>query len=155
MSPLELCDTRTRATQTFVPADPLGQLGLFVCGPTVCDLPHLGHATTYTQFDFLVRLLRARGFAVTYVQNITDVDDKIIRRGARAGNRRARARAHAARRATGRDRSSLGRFDENQLAAAEPLRDRACPVDLGVRVGARVVDALDVYAGHLHHAASS
>jgi hypothetical protein len=46
--------------------------------------PHLGHAKTYTQFDFLIRLLRARGFAVTYVQNITDVDDKIIRRRDRA-----------------------------------------------------------------------
>lgn len=79
MSPLQLYDTRTRAEQTFVPADPPGQVGLFVCGPTVYDLPHLGHAKTYTQFDFLVRLLRARGFAVTYVQNITDVDDKIIR----------------------------------------------------------------------------
>ena len=80
MSPLQLYDTRTRAKQTFVPADPSGRVGLFVCGPTVYDLPHLGHAKTYTQFDFLVRLLRARGFAVTYVQNITDVDDKIIRR---------------------------------------------------------------------------
>jgi hypothetical protein len=59
MSPLQLCNTRTRAKQTFVPADPSGQVGLFVCGPTVYDLPHLGHAKTYTQFDFLVRLLRA------------------------------------------------------------------------------------------------
>jgi cysteinyl-tRNA synthetase len=54
-----------------VPADPSRQVGLFVCGPTVYDLPHLGHAKTYTHFDFLARLL---------VQNITDVDDKIIRR---------------------------------------------------------------------------
>jgi hypothetical protein len=44
---------------------------------------------------------------------------------------------------------------EDQLAEAEPLRDRACPIDLGIRVAARVVDGLDVYAGHLHHAASS
>ena len=54
-----------------MPADPSRQVGLFVCGPTVYDLPHLGHAKTYTHFDFLARLL---------VQNITDVDDKIIRR---------------------------------------------------------------------------
>ena len=52
MSPLQPYNTRTRARQTFVPADPGGQVGLFVCGPTVCDLPHLGHAKTYTQFDF-------------------------------------------------------------------------------------------------------
>jgi len=63
-----------------VAGDSSGHVGLFVCGPTVYDLPHLGHAKTYTQFDFLVRLLRACGFAVTYVQNITAVDDKIIRR---------------------------------------------------------------------------
>jgi cysteinyl-tRNA synthetase len=80
MSPLQLYNTRTRAKETFVPAAPSGQVGLFVCGPTVYDLPHLGHAKTYTQFDFLVRLLRARDFAVTYVQNVTDVDDKIIAR---------------------------------------------------------------------------
>jgi cysteinyl-tRNA synthetase len=85
MSPLQLYNTRTRAKETFVPADPSGQVGLFVCGPTVYDLPHLGHAKTYTQFDFLVRLLRARGFAVTYVQNITDVDDRIIRRARELG----------------------------------------------------------------------
>jgi hypothetical protein len=59
MSPLQLYNTRTRAKQTFVPADPSGQVGLFVCGPTAYDLPHPGHAKTYTQFDFLVRLLRA------------------------------------------------------------------------------------------------
>jgi cysteinyl-tRNA synthetase len=51
----------------------------------VNDLPHLRHAKTYTQFDFLVRLPRPRGFAVTYVQNITDVDDKIIRRAHELG----------------------------------------------------------------------
>jgi cysteinyl-tRNA synthetase len=44
MSPLQLYNTRTRAKETFVPADPSGQVGLFVCGPTVYDLPHLGHA---------------------------------------------------------------------------------------------------------------
>ncbi len=85
MSPLQLYNTRARTKQTFVPADPSGHVGLFVCGPTVYDVPHLGHAKTYTQFDFLVRLLRARGFAVTYVQNITDVDDKIIRRARELG----------------------------------------------------------------------
>jgi cysteinyl-tRNA synthetase len=54
MSPLQLYNTRTRAKQTFVPADASGQVGLFVCGPTVYDLPQLGHAKTYTQFDILV-----------------------------------------------------------------------------------------------------
>jgi hypothetical protein len=85
LSPLQLHTTRTRAKQTFVPADPTRQVGLFDRGPTVSDLPHLGHAKTHTQFDLLVRLLRTRGLAVTYVQNITDVDDKIIRRARELG----------------------------------------------------------------------
>jgi cysteinyl-tRNA synthetase len=49
MSPLQLHNTRTRAKQTFAPADPSGHAGLFVCGPTVYDTPHLGHAKTYTR----------------------------------------------------------------------------------------------------------
>ncbi|PIX67883.1 cysteine--tRNA ligase [Candidatus Shapirobacteria bacterium CG_4_8_14_3_um_filter_35_11] len=55
-------------------------VNLFVCGPTVYDYPHLGHAKTYIQFDFVVRYLRWRGYDVTYLQNITDIDDKIINR---------------------------------------------------------------------------
>src|SRR4051794_5227665 len=66
-SPLQLNDARTRAKQTFVPGDPPGRVGLFVCGPTVYDLPHLGHAKAYTHLDFLARLARTRGFVVTYV----------------------------------------------------------------------------------------
>src|ERR671914_718574 len=85
MNSVQLYNTRTRAKETFVPADPSGNVRLFVCGPTVYELPHLGHAKTYTQFDFIVRFLRARGYAVTYVQNITDVDDKIIRRARELG----------------------------------------------------------------------
>lgn len=51
-----------------------------MCGPTVYDAPHLGHAKTYTQFDFIVRYLRKKGYDVFYLQNITDIDDKIIQR---------------------------------------------------------------------------
>lgn len=53
---------------------------MFVCGPTVYDFPHLGHAKTYTQFDFIARCLRRQGLNVFYLQNITDIDDKIINR---------------------------------------------------------------------------
>jgi cysteinyl-tRNA synthetase len=56
-----------------------GKVKLFVCGPTVYDMPHLGHAKTYTQFDFIVRYLRKQ-YDVFYLQNITDIDDKIINR---------------------------------------------------------------------------
>ncbi len=62
-----------------------GDLKLFVCGPTVYDVIHIGNARTYIVFDNFVRYLRARGFQVYYLQNITDVDDKIIERARIAG----------------------------------------------------------------------
>ena len=55
-------------------------LRLFVCGITVNDVPHIGHARTYLFFDLFVRYLRAQKWRVQYIQNITDVDDKIIAR---------------------------------------------------------------------------
>ena len=67
--------------ETFEP----GKIKFFVCGPTVYDYSHLGHAKTYTQFDFIVRYLRYRGYDVFYLQNVTDVDDKIIRRARERG----------------------------------------------------------------------
>ena len=62
-----------------------GKINFFVCGPTVYDYPHLGHAKTYTQFDFIVKYLRSRGYDIYYLQNITDIDDKIIRRARERG----------------------------------------------------------------------
>ena len=56
------------------------RLNLFVCGPTVYDLSHLGHARTYIAFDVIVRYLRQSGYKIFYLQNITDIDDKIIHR---------------------------------------------------------------------------
>lgn len=56
------------------------KVNLFVCGPTVYDYPHIGNAKTYTQFDLIVRFLRYSGFDVFYLQNITDIDDKILNR---------------------------------------------------------------------------
>lgn len=60
-----------------------GKLRLFVCGPTVYDYAHIGHARTYLFFDFLAKYLRARGVKLFYLQNITDIDDKIITRARR------------------------------------------------------------------------
>jgi len=57
-----------------------GPLKLFVCGPTVYDFSHLGHARTYLAFDIIVRYLKSQGFKIFYLQNITDIDDKIIER---------------------------------------------------------------------------
>ncbi len=63
----------------FVPLQE-GKVGLYVCGITVYDLSHMGHARTYLSFDVLVRYLRHLGLDVKYVRNITDIDDKIIAR---------------------------------------------------------------------------
>jgi cysteinyl-tRNA synthetase len=62
-----------------------GVVNMFVCGPTVYDVSHVGHAKTSTHFDFVARYLKLRGYRLTYAQNITDVDDKIIRRSREIG----------------------------------------------------------------------
>ena len=74
-------DSRTRARVAFTPADP-AHIRLYVCGPTVYDLPHLGNVRSTVVFDVLARVLRAIYPRVTYVRNITDVDDKITARAA-------------------------------------------------------------------------
>jgi cysteinyl-tRNA synthetase len=77
-------NTLTKRKELFAPIT-AGVVRMFVCGPTVYALSHLGHAKTYTQFDLIARYLRRRGYRVTYAQNITDVDDKIIRRAEQSG----------------------------------------------------------------------
>ena len=79
-----LYNTLSRAKEPLEPLEP-PRVRIFVCGPTVYDLSHLGHAKTYTQFDLVARYLRHRGYDVEYVQNITDIDDKIINRAAERG----------------------------------------------------------------------
>ena len=76
---LQIYDSLTRAKRPFVPVHP-GQVRLYVCGMTVYDYCHLGHARMLVSFDVVQRWLRASGFEVRYVRNITDIDDKIIRR---------------------------------------------------------------------------
>jgi cysteinyl-tRNA synthetase len=73
--------------QQKVPLEPItpGQVGIYVCGPTVYSFVHIGNARTFTSFDVVVRYLRARGFQVKYVRNYTDVDDKIIKAAAETG----------------------------------------------------------------------
>ncbi|MFN2613252.1 MAG: cysteine--tRNA ligase [Actinomycetota bacterium] len=82
--PLVVYNTRTRRKVPFEPLVP-GRASLYVCGPTVYDHPHLGHARAAVAFDIIRRTLTALDFKVTYVQNITDVDDKIIHRAAEEG----------------------------------------------------------------------
>ncbi len=84
MSQLTIFNTLTRTKEAFVPLVP-GKAGLYVCGPTVYDYFHVGNARTFTVFDMVARWLRASGYALTYVRNITDVDDKIMDRARQAG----------------------------------------------------------------------
>jgi cysteinyl-tRNA synthetase len=72
-------NTLSRQIEELVPLEP-GHVRMYVCGMTTYDLCHLGHARLFMAFDVITRWLRARGLRVTYVRNITDVDDKIIRR---------------------------------------------------------------------------
>jgi len=88
---LRVTNSLTRQKEEFVPLTP-GHVGMYVCGPTVYDYPHIGHAKSYVSFDVIVRYLRHSGYTVRYVQNITDVghltddadegEDKLVRRAA-------------------------------------------------------------------------
>ncbi len=81
---LKIHNTLTRDKQDFVPIEP-GKVRMYVCGMTVYDYCHLGHARVMVVFDMAYRWLKASGFDVTYVRNITDIDDKIIKRAAENG----------------------------------------------------------------------
>ncbi len=78
---LQIYNTLSRKKELFTPIVP-GKAGLYVCGITIYDYCHVGHARTYVAFDVINRYLRFLGYDVTYVRNITDVDDKIIKRAA-------------------------------------------------------------------------
>jgi len=81
---LTVFNTLTRKKQSFEPIQP-GHVGIYVCGVTTYDYCHIGHARTYVAFDIVVRYLRKLGYSVKYVRNITDLDDKIIKRAAENG----------------------------------------------------------------------
>jgi cysteinyl-tRNA synthetase len=81
---LRIHNTLTRQKEAFVPQKP-GKAGLYVCGPTVYDYIHIGNARTFTTFDMVARWLRVEGYDVTYVRNVTDIDDKIIERANASG----------------------------------------------------------------------
>ena len=83
---LHIYDSLTRTKRPFSPIL-AGRAGLYVCGMTVYDYCHLGHARMLVSFDVVQRWLRVTGLQVTYVRNITDIDDKIIRRAVESGQR--------------------------------------------------------------------
>ncbi|MFP8965298.1 cysteine--tRNA ligase [Pokkaliibacter sp. CJK22405] len=81
---MQVYNTLTNQKEAFKPIEP-GKIRMYVCGITVYDYCHIGHARVMVSFDVITRYLRFRGFDVTYVRNITDVDDKIIVRAAENG----------------------------------------------------------------------
>jgi len=81
---IRLFNTMTMQKELLQPAVP-GEVGVYVCGPTVYSHVHIGNARTFTSFDVVVRYLRYRGLKVRYVRNFTDVDDKIIKAAAETG----------------------------------------------------------------------
>jgi cysteinyl-tRNA synthetase len=92
-TPFRLYNTRTRDVEPFEPLVP-GCVGLYVCGMTVYDECHIGHARAMVTFDTFVRYLRYRGWQVKFVRNFTDVDDKIIRRAQERGTDAAALAQH-------------------------------------------------------------
>ncbi|MEO1272358.1 MAG: cysteine--tRNA ligase [Myxococcota bacterium] len=81
---LVIYNTLTRSKEPFVPLEP-GRVTMYVCGVTVYDYTHIGHARTFVAFDMITRYIRALGFDLTFVRNHTDVDDKIIARANELG----------------------------------------------------------------------
>jgi len=76
---LKVYNTLTRHLDDFEPIHP-GRVNMFVCGPTVYDVSHIGHGKSYVAYDIIARYLRQKGYSVFFVLNITDIDDKIINR---------------------------------------------------------------------------
>jgi cysteinyl-tRNA synthetase len=84
LMPLKVYNTLTRKKEAFVPRQPR-KVGMYVCGPTVYNYIHIGNARTFLNFDLIRRYLGWRGFEVNFIQNITDIDDKIINRAKEEG----------------------------------------------------------------------
>jgi cysteinyl-tRNA synthetase len=76
---LKLYDSKTREKEVFKPLEK-NKVSIYVCGITPYDVTHLGHAFTYIFFDVLVRYLTFRGYKVNYTQNVTDIDDDILKK---------------------------------------------------------------------------
>ena len=89
---MQIFNTLTRQKEEFVPQVP-GEYRIYVCGPTVYNYIHIGNARTFLSFDVIRRYLMFKGYQVTFAQNLTDVDDKIINRANEQGRTAAEAAA--------------------------------------------------------------
>ena len=142
---LHLYDTLNREVVELRPRSP-GAVSIYVCGPTVYDVPHLGHARTAVTYDVLRRYLTWRGMHVTMVGNITDIDDKIIARAAAEGSTEEQVAAHFTD-VYVREIRALGVEDPNERPqATEYVTEMVAFVgELLARGAAYVIDGAGVY----------
>ena len=119
---LRLFNSLTQCKEEFVPRTE-GEVGIYVCGPTVYNLVHIGNARPYVTFAVLRAWLRQRGFAVTLVENITDVDDKIINKAKAEG----RSPDEVAREFTAAYRADVNKLGERLRPDIEPLATETIP----------------------------
>jgi len=138
-----LYNTQTGQTQPFTA--PNGTVGMYVCGVTPYDTTHVGHAFTFLTFDILVRYLRFLGFPVTYVQNVTDIDDDILRKAKEVGlpwdelGRRETAKYR-------QDMRDLNALDpDHYVKATEHIQDMIAMIERLVEAGLAYVANGSVY----------
>ena len=120
---LRIHNTLTRRLEVFEPIVP-GQVRMYVCGMTIYDLCHMGHARMMMAFDVVYRWLLELGYQVTYVRNITDIEDKIIKRALERGISDPRAhrrddRRHAPRHRRAGHPAAHARAARHRLRAAD------------------------------------
>ena len=142
---LRLYDTAQRAKVDFVPSVD-GRVSMYVCGPTPYDVPHLGHGRKEVVFDTIRRYLIWRGFAVRYVSNVTDIEDKIIARAQEAGT----TEAELVSRYEGSFRSAFDRLNilrpDDEPRATEWIAEMTALIaELVIRGHAYVVEGQGVY----------
>jgi cysteinyl-tRNA synthetase len=142
---LRIFDTMAGRKVAFEPRVP-GRVSIYVCGPTVYDVPHLGHGRTALVFDVMRRYFEWSGYAVSYVSNVTDVEDKIIARAAREGS----SETEVARRFTDAywrelDRLAVGRPDDMPTATGFIAEMQALVAELVARGVAYVIEGEGVY----------
>ena len=135
---LRIYNTMTRKVEEFKPLRG-NRVYMYVCGPTVYDYSHIGHARTYIAYDVLARYLREKGYSVFYLMNITDVDDKIIKR-ARERLDRAEAALVKARERYDKSRALLSKKKDDLSAFKIKSAERISHAE-------RAVDKAKIYTG--------
>ncbi|MGV8082134.1 MAG: cysteine--tRNA ligase [Coriobacteriia bacterium] len=141
---MRIFNSLTRTKEEFVPREP-GKVSMYVCGPTVYNYIHIGNARTFLSFDVIRRYLMYRGFDVRFVQNITDVDDKIINR-AREENRTPAEVAEQYTEAFIADMHALGVLDPTvRPKATETIPQMVATIERLIAKGHAYVSDGDVY----------